>query len=98
MNFTNAIIFIFSYLHLYIFLFSYFHIFLFFYIYVLDFFVWSDCEVQVSIIQGRMCVNRGVSLASTAGAATVKKIMDPFGGVVEILNAGDKGTVKLVDR
>lgn len=58
----------------------------------------SGCEVGVSILQGSMRAGRGVGLASAAGSATVKKILDLSMESVSSLSAGQKGTVTLLDR
>ena len=52
----------------------------------------------MSVLQGKLSVGRGVGLASTAGAATVKKILNPFGDPVNTIFAGEKGLVTLIDR
>ena len=56
------------------------------------------CEVSVSILQGKLRVERGVGLASAAGTATVKRILDHSGESVTSLSAGQKGTITLIDR
>lgn len=58
----------------------------------------SGCEVAVSVLQGRICQGRGVGLASAAGSATVKKILDFSGESVSALSAGQKGSVTIIDR
>lgn len=45
-----------------------------------------------------MRAGRGVGLASAAGSATVKKILDLSMESVSSLSAGQKGTVTLLDR
>ena len=52
----------------------------------------------MSLLQGKLSVGRGVGLASTAGAAAVKKILNPFGDPVNTIFAGEKGLVTLIDR
>ena len=58
----------------------------------------SGCEVSLSILQGNMVAGRGVGLASAAGTATVKRILDLSLESVPYLSAGQKGTVTLLDR
>jgi elongation factor 1 alpha-like protein len=58
----------------------------------------KGCDVSVSVLQGRIRVGRGVGLASAAGAATVKKVSDANGTQLNVLVAGEKGTVQLIDR
>ena len=45
-----------------------------------------------------MRAGRGVGLASAAGSATVKRILDLSAESVSFLTAGQKGTVTLIDR
>jgi elongation factor 1 alpha-like protein len=58
----------------------------------------KGCEVAVSVLQGTLRVGRGVGLASAAGAATAKKLLDAEGAPLRAITAGSKGTVQLVDR
>lgn len=58
----------------------------------------KGCDVAVSVLQGTLRVGRGVGLASAAGAATAKKLLDADGGPLSAITAGSKGTVQLVDR
>ena len=68
-------------------------------LHLLSFLILSlGCDVQVSVLQGKLSVGRGVGLASTAGAATVKKILNPFAESVNTIFAGEKGIISLIDR
>lgn len=50
------------------------------------------------MLQGKVSLGRGVGLASSAGAATVKKILDLYGMPLNVLSAGEKGLISLIDR
>jgi translation elongation factor EF-1alpha len=52
----------------------------------------------VTVLQGRLLAGRGVGLASTAGAATVKKIVLEDGSPVEGVEAGQSAVLTLLDR
>ena len=54
--------------------------------------------MSVSVLQGKVRVERGVGLASAAGTATVRRILDHSGESVTSLSAGQKGTLTLIDR
>jgi len=56
------------------------------------------CDVRVTVLQGRLLAGRGVGLASTAGAATVKKIVLEDGSPVDRVEAGVCAVLTLQDR
>lgn len=65
------------------------------------------CDVAVKVMQGRLVLNRSVGIVGANGkdaslsSATVKRIQHTSEEVVsgtQILNAGESGTIRLVDK
>ncbi len=55
--------------------------------------------VRVNVVQGKLKVNRGVSLTTSKGAATITKMMsEEDGTLLDTIEAGGIGTITLTDR